>query len=661
MNDKPIAVLHAIGMMGSHRGGSSSAFVNLARATTYAGDRATVLTTFGDGDEPATDRFPPGVEVVTCRRQWPPHFSVSWSLAAWSVRNVRRFDLVEVHEVFAFPTLVLWLAARARGVPFVIHPHGSLEPYDMQRHARAKAILSPGLRRMVRDADAVWLATDREADNLSHLRTDFRAVVSALPVPQSPHPGDGGRFRRRHGLGPQDRVVLFLGRLDPKKGIPRLVDAFESVRDELVDARLVLAGSGIPTFTDVVRRRVGHSRHADSIHMVGFLEGRDKADALAGADLFCLHSDNENFGIAPIEALRHGIPVVLSDEVYIAEDLRMAGAAAVVPSDDVDGLVRTLRRLLEDDLERGRLAARSAAASAAYDPATVAQRDAGIRRAILSGSIPTTRAPVTTVERVDARPTEPPPGRSPDRIRRIQQAGGQRRDHGVDSPHIRHHAIRSHIAETLQDVVLDVLDRRDECRVLEVGAGHPTFTDHLVSAGAIVIVTEMSASRVAHLLRRFRHNDSVRVVLDPDGSAAGSVGPVDVVACVSVLHRMPDYLGAVSGWIEQIRPGGALVSFQDPLWYPRRSRLSRLGERVASWRIPRRDIKTCEESNPSDMVGYQVLRDGVDELALADVLAPAFGEVEVQRYWSTRGSGAQRIGEVVGEPNTFGLLARRRN
>lgn len=384
IDEKPISVLHVLGMMGSHRGGSASALVNLARATSEAGDRATVLTTVEDGEEPANRRLPADVDVITCPRQWPRHYSVSWPLAVWTFRHVRQFDLVEAHEVFAFSTLAVWLAARARGIPFVVRPHGSLEPYDMRKHARVKALLRPGLRRMLRDAAAVWLTAEREAANLAHLGTDLRTVVSPLPVPLSGHRGDPDEFRRRHGLGSKDRVVLFLGRLDRKKGIPRLVEAFESVRDDLVDAQLVIAGTGETAFVECVRRRVAGSRHARSIHMVGFLDGKDRADAQAGADLFCLHSDNENFGIAPVEALQHGTPVVLSDEVYIAEDLRCAGAAVVVGSKDVAGLAQALTRLLDDGAERERLVANAAAAAALYAPGPVARRDAGIRRAILT-------------------------------------------------------------------------------------------------------------------------------------------------------------------------------------------------------------------------------------------------------------------------------------
>src|SRR5690349_18586542 len=90
-------------------------------------------------------------------------------------------------------------------------------------------------------------------------------------------------------------------------------------------------------------------------------------------------------------------------------------------------------------------------------------------------------------------------------------------DYAEGSPHIRHHALRTRIVDTLQGVVGELLDARGACRVLEVGAGHGTFTDHLVALGADVVVTEMSAPSAARLRARFRHNPRVQVQLDPDG------------------------------------------------------------------------------------------------------------------------------------------------
>jgi SAM-dependent methyltransferase len=252
-----------------------------------------------------------------------------------------------------------------------------------------------------------------------------------------------------------------------------------------------------------------------------------------------------------------------------------------------------------------------------------------------------------------------------------QGAHDQDHDYAAGSPHIRHHVLRSRIVEQLQDSVRRVLDAQGSCRVLEVGAGHGTFTDHIVAAGASVEVTEMSVPSAGELRSRFRHNPAVTVVDDPDGSRALHGDPVDLVVCLSVLHHIPDYLGAVRGMLDRVRPGGGFVSFQDPLWYPRRSRLSRGVEKAAylSWRLPRGDFGrglattvrqargVYDETKPSDMVEYHVMREGVDEQALVALLEPRFADVRLVTYWSSQGHLPQTVGALAHLPNTFGLVA----
>ncbi|MHB9863795.1 class I SAM-dependent methyltransferase [Streptomyces sp. YIM S03343] len=255
-----------------------------------------------------------------------------------------------------------------------------------------------------------------------------------------------------------------------------------------------------------------------------------------------------------------------------------------------------------------------------------------------------------------------------------ERAHGQGHDYAKGSPHIRHHRIREQVISGLHGLVGQVVERNGRCRVLEVGAGHGTFTDHLVAAGAEVRVTEMSAPSAAVLRHRFRHNPRVTVVHDAEGEEVFRQEPLDAVVCISVLHHIPDYLGAVEHLVRRVVPGGAFFSIQDPLWYPRRSALSMNLDRGAYllWRLGqgelRRGLATrvrrlrgrYDETNEADMAEYHVVRQGVDEQALRDLLAPAFRGVELRRYWSTQSGALQALGERLAPATTFGLLAHDR-
>lgn len=255
------------------------------------------------------------------------------------------------------------------------------------------------------------------------------------------------------------------------------------------------------------------------------------------------------------------------------------------------------------------------------------------------------------------------------------QDAGHADDHDYDkgSPHLRHAHLRAMLEERLAALVADVFARRGECRVLEVGAGHGTFTRTLVDAGAQVTVTEASRASAQRLRTEF--GGSVEVLHDATGEQVlDRPEQWDVAVMLAVLHHIPDYLSFVDRLCERITEGGVLFTAMDPLYYPRRSpaahRTDRLG--YLAWRLfqgnYRRGLATrwrrlrgvYDESQESDLVEYHTVRRGVDEEALAALLAPRFADVEVYRHWSHQAPLVQRLGERRGLLSTFGISATGR-
>jgi SAM-dependent methyltransferase len=253
-------------------------------------------------------------------------------------------------------------------------------------------------------------------------------------------------------------------------------------------------------------------------------------------------------------------------------------------------------------------------------------------------------------------------------------AHGDGHDYTVGSPHLRHPALRKRIESRITDAITGILQRQDTCAVLEIGAGHGFFTDTVLSAGATATITEMSKASFDYLSEKFRHVAEVQVIYDADGNAAfKGAAQYDVILLISVIHHIPDYLDVVSRLCDAaLRSGGSVVTFQDPVWYPRQKRW----ERALSW-APyfvwratqgefRRGLATrwrrlrgvYSESEPSDLVEYHVVRQGVDDIALRDLLGARFADVEVDRYFSTQSPQLQSVCEKYLPPNTFGLVAR---
>jgi ubiquinone/menaquinone biosynthesis C-methylase UbiE len=193
--------------------------------------------------------------------------------------------------------------------------------------------------------------------------------------------------------------------------------------------------------------------------------------------------------------------------------------------------------------------------------------------------------------------------------------------------------------------------------------------------GAEVTITEMSRPSLELLRARYAHNPRVTLTHDADGEAIfRSDATYDLVLCVSVLHHIPDYERFVRRAVEVIEPGGAFASFQDPLWYPRRRASDLRFEKALyfAWRLRqgelRRGVATrvrrvrgiYDDANPADMVEYHVVRQGVDEELLMEIMRSHFADVALWRYFSTQGRWLQRLGERIGRPTTFGLIATDR-
>lgn len=256
-----------------------------------------------------------------------------------------------------------------------------------------------------------------------------------------------------------------------------------------------------------------------------------------------------------------------------------------------------------------------------------------------------------------------------------QRPSAQELAHGADyvagSPHLRQASLRDMVTSSLRTSVLDVLGQRGTCRVLDVGAGHGDFTDVLTGVGAHVTVTEMSRPSATLLADRYKANRFV----DVDGDFIHRTDlTFDMVVCESVLHHIPDYGRFISAAVEKIERGGAFISWQDPLRYPRRHRLNLAADRAAylAWRVGQGEIRRVlatrwrrlrgvyDESNPSDMSEYHVVRQGVDEAAIAETLKPSFRTVDVIRYWSTQSTWGQALGSRAGLASTFGVEAVNR-
>ena len=174
------------------------------------------------------------------------------------------------------------------------------------------------------------------------------AQFQSLPGPK--------RFLKRWPQATGREVVLFLSRLDPKKGLDLLIDAFAELKQRRSNALLVIAGDGDEEFVRGLRERTEKRGIARDVVWTGFIAGADKISALAAANVFVLPSYSENFGIAAAESLAAGVPTIVTKAVGIAGEIQRADAGIVVPGNSAK-LAEALRRVLSEPELAQRLSA----------------------------------------------------------------------------------------------------------------------------------------------------------------------------------------------------------------------------------------------------------------------------------------------------------------
>ncbi len=368
-------VLHVISGLDPRGGGPAEALRGLALAQTDGGLNVRVLATFSRGDDLGFARV---LEArgITVRPVGPTRGPLARhpDLTGAAGEAVAAADIVHIHALWEEVQHQAARACRLSGKPYLIRPCGMLDPWSLRQGRLKKALyLIWRLRRHLNAATALHFTSDAERDGTARLRLRAPAIVepNGIDISEYNDLPPRGTFRQRWGVPEQRPVVLFLGRIHPKKGLDLLLPAFAPFAEA---ATLVVAGPGEDAYRRSLEAEAARLGIAGSVLFTGMLLGSDKLAAFAGADLFVLPSYQENFGIAVAEAMAAGLPVVISDQVNIHAEVAAAGAGGVVPTETA-ALSAELTRWVRDPALRRSAGDRARAfAFARYDWAAIAGR-----------------------------------------------------------------------------------------------------------------------------------------------------------------------------------------------------------------------------------------------------------------------------------------------
>jgi glycosyltransferase involved in cell wall biosynthesis len=225
----------------------------------------------------------------------------------------RSVDIVHQHCLWLANSRTTFYLYKNRKVPSVIAPHGSLEPWALQRSSLKKRIaLSLYERNNLYKASCLHALSELEVTGFREfgLRNPIAIIKNGISQSWLDSEGDSAGFRSKFNIHPEKRIALFLSRITPVKGIPLLIEALAMIRETLDNWILVLAGADEFHHLREIQAAVNKNNLDDHVVFSGLLADQTKRDAYAAADLFVLPTRREAAPIVVLEALGAGIPVI---------------------------------------------------------------------------------------------------------------------------------------------------------------------------------------------------------------------------------------------------------------------------------------------------------------------------------------------------------------
>ncbi|MGH7884208.1 MAG: glycosyltransferase, partial [Thermodesulfobacteriota bacterium] len=286
------------------------------------------------------------VKIIFFPLEFSEAYKYSSKLEKWLKKSVSNYDIVHIHAVFSHSSLAASKACINSKVPYVLRPLGSLDPWSLKQRKLLKKILFKfGVLKMINSASMIHYTSDSEKELAEKKINNTKGFVIPLSVDQSfLEYNNEQSVLKKHD---ESSYILFLSRIHHKKGIGLLISAFLKLKEDkkFSDLRFIIAGDGEKEYVRKIKNTA--SENGDII-FTGWLNEEEKKSALYNAKLLVLPSYQENFGLCLIESMAMGVPVLISRNVNLYEDI-IAGEAGWVCEMDQDSIHNSLKDILNND------------------------------------------------------------------------------------------------------------------------------------------------------------------------------------------------------------------------------------------------------------------------------------------------------------------------
>lgn len=330
-------VLHLTSHLDARFGGTSVAVPDLCQALAQEDRYQVTLAAFCQESE-CIDLDANAITLLRFRQSWPLA-NVPASLR----KAARTADIIHVHGLWEQQSGAAAYCSARFQTPMVVSAHGMLDRWALQRKRWKKELYATLFeRRYLRRASCLHALTDIEAADYRQFRLSSR--IETIPNGIHLHSASPEVFLNQYPVLRDRPIILFLGRLHPKKGLDLLCQAWNSLAHTHPTAHLVIAGPDSHGYAGTLQKHIATAHLQHRTHFVGLLKGTLKWSALAAATVFTLPSYSEGFSVATLEAMAAGTPVIASKACnFPAIDAHQCGRTIDV---DADALENALNQIL---------------------------------------------------------------------------------------------------------------------------------------------------------------------------------------------------------------------------------------------------------------------------------------------------------------------------
>jgi glycosyltransferase involved in cell wall biosynthesis len=345
-------LLHLVSTLDPRAGGPTEGVRQSGLNMTALGHQVEVAT-LDDPAAPWLDSFPLPVHALGPGKGF---YGYTRNLVPWLAQHAPSYDAVIINGLWQYHSYGTWRALRGLNVPYYVFPHGMLDPWFKRtyplKHLK-KCLYWPWADyRVLRDATRVVFTTQEECrlarESFRLYRANEEVVAFGTSRPPVNAPALREAFYDAHPALRGKRLLLFLGRLHPKKGCDLLLKAFAAARELDASAHVVMAGPDNTGWLPALKTLAHELGIAERVTWAGMLQGDAKWGAFYASDAFVLPSHQENFGIAVAEALGCGLPALISDKVNIWREVA-TDSAGFVAADTEEGTLMNLTRWMQLD------------------------------------------------------------------------------------------------------------------------------------------------------------------------------------------------------------------------------------------------------------------------------------------------------------------------